>query len=216
MKNEIILFVILFFVAPGVIKAQDKYLGDTIVNLPEVLVKPPSRVGFSVLSPKRGKKMNVGGETGKTAFVSKVNIEKNRKYNIKAVEFFFNYKKRSIGINRFYIRPLLLTSIEGKPSSDYLKSETIYIVSEKLKETVYIDLSRYNIEIENVDAFFVGVEFVGKDGGDLYDDFNVTMLRLKNETGVSFVKGNCPKCVFSPFYLSDNIGLTLKYNIYYK
>ncbi len=215
MKNKavIISFLLLFFML-DVIKAQDKYLGDTIIDLDEVLVE--AKGDFFVLKPERGRKMSMRGETGKTSIVSKVNVDKDKKYNIKAIEFFFKHKKQNVGKNQFYIRPLLLAAVEGKPGTYYLNSKTVYAVSKKVRENIYIDLSKYDIEIKNVDDFFVGVEFVGKSGGDLYNDFNITMLKLKNKTGTSFIKGTCPKCVFSPLYLPDNIGLSLKYNIYYK
>ncbi len=202
------LLFLLFIFTVNSVNAQDTYLGDTIVDLDEVLVK--ARRKLSILKPPKGKTISMGVKSGESSIVSKVQVEKGKKYSIQALEFFFNRRKSDIKENEFYIKPLLLKSFQGEPSDYYLEGKKAYRVSKKVRETIYIDLSSYNIQIENTDAFFVGLELFGEDGA-----FNVTMLKLKNQTETSFVTCPYPYCVFSPFYLPD-AGLTLKYNIYYK
>lgn len=209
-----IFFVILFISTILQVDGKEKQTADSIVYLEGVTVS--ARKPMLTLKPNsRKESIHVRGK-GKTALVSKVVVDQAKKYKINAVEFFFNYKWQDIEDEGFYIKPLLISAVDGKPSVEYLHSKTLYFVSKKIDKVIYIDLSKFNIQIENANAFFVGIEFVDAKGNSLYEDFNVTMLPLKKKKNYTYIKGNCSKCVFTPFDLDEKFGLSLKYTIYYE
>lgn len=148
--------------------------------------------------------------------VSRVDVDKNSKYEIKALEFFFNYQWQGFEGEGYYIRPLIFTSGIGAPNYECLNNQSLYFVSKEIDEVIHIDISNSNFRIENLTSFFVGIEFVEADGKSKYEDFNVTMVPVKNGLNTSFIKGSCTECTFSPFDLDKKNGLSLKYNILYK
>lgn len=186
---------------------------DTIINLKEVTVY--AKQGFSILKSNNRKGSVHVSVKGKTYLVTKVDIDKSSKYNIDALELFFNYQWQDIDGEGFYIKPLILTSVNGRPDSEYLKSQKLYFVSKDINKVIYIDLSQSKILIENANSFFIGIEFVMTDRKSKFEDFNITLVPLKGSLNTSFIKGTCPKCKYSPLNLDKKNGLSLKYNIYY-
>ena len=169
------------------INAQDNVsCFDTIINLQEVSVY--SKPGLSILkSNNKNGSIHIRGK-GKTSLVTRVDIDKNFKYNLDALEFFFNYQWQGFEGEGFYIRPLIFSTMNGKPNIDYLNRKAVYFVSKAINEVIHIDLSDLNIQIENANSFFIGIEFVDADGKSRYEDFNVTLAPLKKSLNTSFIK----------------------------
>lgn len=209
------IFLLIFFISAILqVGEKEKQTVDSIVYLEGVTVSARKPM-FTLKPNSRKESIHVRGK-GKTALISKVVVDKDKKYKINAVEFFFNYKWQDIENEGFYIKPLLISAVDGKPAVEYLHSKILYFVSKKIDKVIYIDLSKFNIEIEKVNAFFVGLEFVDAKGNSLYEDFNVTMLPVRKKKYSSYIKGNCSRCVFTPFDLDEKTGLSLKYTIYYE
>lgn len=211
MKNIIILF---FTAICFCGNAQEIKIADTIIVIKEVNVYAEKKL-FVLKTNSKRKAMNVNIK-GKSCLVSTVKVDKNKKYKINAVDFFFNYKLNYSRNKGFYVRPLLISSLNGNPDSSFLNNSVLYYITNNIKETIHIDLSKFNIEIQNTNSFFIGIEFVDIKEEVLFEYFNVTMLPVKNELNISFVKGFCSNCIFSPINLDEKFGLALKYNIYYK
>ncbi len=210
-----IIFIILFALMSMSLNAQTNISNtDTVINLKEVTVY--AKQGLFILKSNNRKGSVHVSVKGKTYLVTRVDIDKNSKYNIDALGFFFNYQWQGIDGEGFYIKPLILTSENGRPGSEYLESQKLYFVSKKINKEMYIDLSRSKVLIENANSFFVGIEFVATDEKSKFEDFNITLVPLKKSLNTSFIKGSCPKCKYSPLNLDKKNGLSLKYNIYYK
>ncbi|WP_423127890.1 hypothetical protein [Gaoshiqia sp. Z1-71] len=187
---------------------------DTIINLQEVSVY--AKQGLSIMKSNNTKgNIHVRGK-GETSLVTRIDVDKNTTYNIDGLEFFFNYQWQGFEGEGFYIKPLILSSENGKPNSECLNSQILYFVSKEINEVIHIDLSDFNIQINGTNSFFIGIEFVDAVGKSRFEDFNVTMAPLKKALNTSFIKGSCPKCNYSPFDLDEKNGLSLKYNLYYK
>lgn len=194
--------------------SQTNSLSDSIIYLQEVSVYADK--DYQILKAEEKKDaIHVSGK-GNTLLVSKVATDKNTAYKIEGVKFFFNHKWQGVSDEGFYIKPLLLSSKEDKPDTSYIFDDSIYFIGRSINKEMYIDLSRLSIKITNADHLFVGIEFIAEKENSKFEDFNVTMLPMKNRLGYSYLKGACPNCSFSPFDLDEKSGLTLKYVIYYR
>lgn len=213
MNKALILILCVFFTI--CLNAQEnKSCYDTIINLQEVSVYAKNGLLLIQSNNKKGN-IHVRGK-GNTSLVTKIDVDKNTSYNLDGIEFFFNYQWHGFDGEGFYVKPLILSSKNGKPNSEYLNNQILYFVSKEINEVIHIDLSELNIEIAGVSSFFIGIEFIDADGQSRFEDFNITMVPIKKKQNTSFIKGSCPKCTFSPFDLDEKNGLSLKYNLYYK
>lgn len=185
---------------------------DTIIPIEEVFVYAKQK--NKVIETYGKEIIRVRGK-GKTSIVSKVHLEKELIYKIKAIEFFFNYKWLKISNEGFYIKPLIISSINGVPHSNILNSPKLYYIGNNINENLYIDISDNDVVLKNVDSFFVGIEFTEECDDSNFEEFNVTMILQKKVFNTSYIKGGCNSCEYSPFNLDDKNGLTLKYKIYY-
>jgi hypothetical protein len=212
--NKTLILVLCTLLSIGLNAQENISCYDTIINLQEVSVYAKHGLSLIKSNNKKGN-IHVRGK-GKTSLVTKIDVDKNSSYNLVGIELFFNYQWQGFDGEGFYIKPLILTSKNGKPNSDYLNNQTLYFVSKEINEVIHIDLSELNIQINGVSSFFIGIEFVEADGQSKFEDFNVTMVPIKKKLKTSFIKGSCQKCTFSPFDLDEKNGLSLKYNLYYK
>jgi hypothetical protein len=194
--------------------AQTNTLGiDSVIEIKEVVVSSKRRM--KELKPSSDKYLIKVRGRGNTSLVSKVQTSKTTEYHIKAVEFFFNYKWKGIDNEGFYIKPLFYRSKNGIPSVNILNSQSIYFVGNAVGQTIYIDLSEQNLILKNIDSFFIGIEFISSCENSSFNEFNVTMVTEKKSQDISFIKGACSECKFSPFNLDKRTGLSLKYVVYY-
>ncbi|PVX49224.1 hypothetical protein C7377_1868 [Balneicella halophila] len=214
MRKTLILVILCALFSIGLNAQENISCYDTIINLQEVSVYAKQGLSTIKSNNKKGS-IHVRGK-GKTSLVTKIDVDKNTSYNLDGIEFFFNYQWQGFDGEGFYIKPLILTSKNGKPDSDYLNNQILYFVSKEINEVIHIDLSELDIKINGISSFFIGIEFVDADGQSNFEDFNVTMVPIKKELNTSFIKGSCPKCTFSPFDLDEKNGLSLKYILYYK
>lgn len=214
MKKSLILFLTIHLAA--CVCAQRKNLPDTVIHLQDVSAS--AKRGLQILEPAAKKKNINTGIRGKSFMVSKVPVVKNAQYNIRALEFFFNYKWKNFEGEGFYIRPVILSSEQGKPGKDYFTTQHLYFVSKKIGDVIHIDMSEFDLQIKDVDSFFVGIEFVKTDGKSKLENFTVTMVPVRNSLDNSFTKNSCDDCKYSPADpriegISD--GVSLKYKVYY-
>lgn len=212
--NKVIFLLVCIFLTLEIYAQEDTSCIDTVIVLQEVSVY--AKKGLSVMKPiNYNQSIHVRGK-GKTSLATRVDINKKTSYTIDGVEFFFNYQWQGFSGEGFYIRPLIMKAEKGKPTSNYVDMQTLYFVSKAINEIIHIDLSEFDIEIKDVDSFFIGIEFVDAGERSKFEDFNVTMIPVKKKLNTSFIKGSCSKCTFSPFDLDEKNGLALKYNLYYK
>jgi len=198
----------------SVFAQENCFLFDSVIPIQEVTVYAKQKM--EVLSNKKSRNvMHIRGY-GNASIVSKVNLNKDNVYHIKAVEFFFNYNWSGLDNEGFYIKPIIKGVANGKPSNDLINSQCVYFVGNNINEEIYINLSHYNIVLENTDSFFVGFELVSASENANVEDFNITMVPVKNSQNISYLKGSCSKCDFSAFNLDEKNALQLKYKIYYK
>lgn len=196
--------------------AQSKKNGlDTIINLQEVMVDQNKRYSIMV-SPGKKDDLHVQGK-GKLTIISKVTVDKHKKYFIDALEFYFNYKWQGLEGEGFVVKPVIIRMENGKEIKNYLPQPAVCFVSNKVNEKMYIDLSEYNVVVDNTDSFFVGLEFVDAKGRTKFEDFNITMTMIKKEANASYVRKDDQSEYSQLFwYPKDRFGLTLKYRLFYK
>ena len=137
-------------------------------------------------------------------------------YRIKALDFYFNYQWSNAENEGFYIKPLVLSATEGKPGIPLIDDNNIYFINNNVNELIHIDLSSYNLQIENTSAIFIGFEFIERCNDRNYENFNITVTPQKKSFDLLFIKGGCEVCDYFPLNLDDKNGLLLKYQIYYE
>ena len=212
--NKVIFLLVSIFLTLDIYAQEDTSCVDTVIVLQEVSVY--AKQGLSVIKPKNcNQSIHVRGK-GKTSLTTRVDVNKKTSYKLDGIEFSFNYQWQGFSGEGFYIKPLILKAENGRPTSNYMDNQTLYFVSKAINEIIHIDLSEFDIEIKDVDSFFVGIEFVDTGERSKFEDFNVTMIPVKKKLNTSFIKGSCSKCTFSSFDLDEKNGLSLKYNLYYK
>lgn len=202
-------FIFIFFFG-GVIFANTPI--DTIINLKEIVVKPHI---FNIIQPKTKRSaIKLSGKIN-CSIVSSVQINKDKTYRIYGVEFYFNPHTKGIVNNGFYVKPLLLFAKNGKPSTNILDNKTTYYIDKKINTKFLFDLSNYNIVLEDLNLFFVGLSFPDiNESKDLYT-FNIKMKESKNKNYFTFIRHNCEECPYTQFYLSNKKTRTLDYKVYY-
>lgn len=214
MNYKVIVSLILLFFNSAIFAQENHFLFDSVIQIQEVTVYAKQKM--EVLNNKKSRNVMHIRDYGNASIVSKINLNKDNVYHIKAVEFFFNYKWSGVDNEGFYIKPIIKCVDNGKPSNDLLNSQCVYFVGNNINEEIYINLSHYNIVLENTDSFFVGFELVSASENAKVEEFNITMVPVKNSQNISYLKGSCSKCDFSALNLDEKNALQLKYKIYYK
>lgn len=203
-----ILFVLTaFYVYPQ--HSGNKQNVKTII-LDDVIVYP---VNSKTVQTPNKLGVRVAGK-GFSSIISSVSIKEKRSIKIDAIEFYFNCAWGDSEKEGFYVKPLIYTSESNKPKTLLYDGEDYY-VTRKVGQKIYMDLSKKNIVVNNPKQFYIGLEIVDVVGKSQIEDFNLTMIELKQKQGATFIKGSCSKCNFTPFSLAANKSLSLKYKLFY-
>ncbi len=184
---------------------------EKIILLDELIVYPKGDIEL-LKSPYR-KNIRVAIK-GKSKIVSQINLVTNRVVCIRGIEFYFNYKWGDSEKDGFIVKPIIMDSEDHQPSAIVFEGPG-YFITKKIDQKMYLDLTEYEIEIENHSPFYIGLEFVEAIGNSVFEDFNITMSIDPKQTDISYVKGNCPTCNFAAFNLDPKTGLSLKHRLFY-
>jgi hypothetical protein len=80
---------------------------------------------------------------------------------------------------------------------------------------MYLDLTEYEIRIENDSPFFIGLEFVEATGTSAFEDFNITCQLIPDRLTFLTLKGIAKPVIFVPFNPDYKTGLSLKHRLFY-
>jgi hypothetical protein len=131
---------------------------------------------------------------------------------LEGLEFFFNYQwdQDSSG---FYVQPVVVKE-DGLPNVDHTDFSEKYLVTSKLKNRLYIDLSTKGISLSSGERVYVGIKFLENLNPETQNTFNITFIsgRIEEHTYLLYPDGRRPEEVLSPGKHSAG----LKYSVVYK
>ena len=182
-----------------------------------VEVIPTDRVlVYSNFSKKHGEglaKATGPGVSNKIAIVSGFLSPEKSFIQLEGLEFFFNYKwdQDSSG---FYIQPVVVREEDGLPMVKYTDFPEKYLVTSKLKNKLYIDLSTKEISLSPNERVYIGIKFLENVNSETPHNFNISLVNGKvyEYTYLLYPDRRRPEEVLSPGKHSAG----LKYSVVYK
>ncbi len=211
-KKIIILYSIFSLIGFN-LKAQE----IQIIELDAVEIIPTDELLiYSNFSKKHGEnkvKAFGPGIRGKIAVVMGfLNPEKSA-IQLDGLEFYFNYEwdQDSSG---FYIQPVVVKEEDGMPMASYSDFPEKYLVTSKLKNRLYLDLSTKAISLSPNERVYVGIKFLENVNPKTPDIFNINAIsgKILEYTYILYSDGSRPQEVVGPGKHSAG----LKYSVVYK
>lgn len=153
------------------------------------------------------------GLRGKIAIVSGFLNPEKSSIQLEGLEFFFNYdwEQDSSG---FYIQPVVVREKDGLPMLNYIDFPEKYLVTSKLKNRLYIDLSTKEISLSPGERMYVGFKFLENVNSKTPYIFNFTAIsgKILEYTYLLYSDGQRPQEVVGPGKHSAG----MKYSVVYK
>lgn len=153
------------------------------------------------------------GIRGKIAIVMGFLNPERYAIELDGLEFYFNYEwdQDSSG---FYIQPVVVKEEDGMPMVSYTDFPDKYLVTSKLKNRLYIDLSTKGISLLPHERVYVGIRFLENVNSKTPDTFNINAIsgKIMEYTYILYLDGRRPQEVVGPGKHSAG----LKYSVVYK
>ncbi|MDP5125564.1 MAG: hypothetical protein NWQ20_06295 [Algoriphagus sp.] len=212
MKKIIILYSIVSLIGFNLIAQEIQ-----IIELDAVEIIPTDELLiYSNFSKKhRENKVNAFGPgiRGKIAVVMGFLNPEKSSIQLDGLEFYFNYEwdQDSSG---FYIQPVVVKEEDGMPMASYTDFSEKYLVTSKLKNSLYIDLSTKEISLSPNERVYVGIKFLENVNPKTPDIFNINAIsgKILEYTYILYSDGSRPQEVVGPGKHSAG----LKYSVVYK
>jgi hypothetical protein len=187
-----------------------------VIELEPVEIIPSDQISvYSNFTKKhRENKANGLGSLGnkQVAIVSGFLNPVKDSIQLEGLEFFFNYKwdQDSSG---FYVQPVVVKE-DGLPLINHTDFPEKYLVTSKLKNRLYIDLSAKGISMAPNERLLVGFKFLENLNPEIPNSYNITFINGKVEeyTYLLYPDGRKPEEVIGPGKHSAG----LKYSVVYK
>jgi hypothetical protein len=187
-----------------------------IIELDPVEIIPTDKLLVYSNFSKKQKEKNSGiiGPSGSTriATVSGFKNPEKSTIELEGLEFFFNYNwsKDSSG---FYVQPVVVGE-DGLPIGGGADFPEKYLVTSKLRNRIFIDLSSKGIRLAPDERVLVGIRFIENVNPETPNVFNFTVLsgRMEDFTYLLYWDGRVPEKIFD----SGRHSLGLKYSVVYK
>ena len=148
----------------------------------------------------------------KLATVSGFKNPEKSTIELEGLEFFFNYNwtEDSSG---FYIQPVVVGE-DGLPLGDGVDFPEKYLVTSKLRNRLFIDLSSKGIRLAPQERVLLGIRFLENVNPETPNKFNITALsgRMDDSTYLLYWDGRLPEKIFD----SGKHSAGLKYSVVYK
>jgi hypothetical protein len=149
----------------------------------------------------------------KLSIISGFTNPSDGKIQIEGIELFFNHKW-TVNSEGFYIQPVVVGVENGLPGQHLLGFSEKYLVTSKLKDRLYIDLSSQQLELVPHQKIFLGIRFLENVNPEVQNKFNVTVI-----FGQADEPTYLQDSLENPFLQisstsSDSVGL--KYSVVYK
>jgi hypothetical protein len=153
------------------------------------------------------------GIQGKIAVVMGFLNPEKSSIQLDGLEFYFNYEwdQDSSG---FYIQPVVVKEEDGMPMAFYTDFPEKYLVTSKLKNRLYVDLSTKEISLSPNERVYVGIKFLENVNPKTPDIFNINAIsgKILEYTYILYSDGSRPQEVVGPGKHSAG----LKYSVVYK
>jgi hypothetical protein len=188
-----------------------------VVELDAVEIIPTDQVlVYSNFSKKHKEGLtNVigAGTGGKVALVMGFSNPGKSPIQLEGFEFFFNYDWLSDSAG-FYIQPVVVKEQDGLLASNHTDFHEKYLVTSKLKNKLYIDLSTKEISLSPGECVYIGIKFLENVNLDAQNKFNTTFVygKIEEYTYLLYSDGRKPEVVVGPGKHSAG----LKYSVVYK
>jgi hypothetical protein len=153
------------------------------------------------------------GIRGKIAVVMGFLNPEKSSIQLDGLEFYFNYEwdQDSSG---FYIQPVVVKEEDGMPMAFFTDFPEKYLVTSKLKNRLYLDLSTKEISLSPNERVYVGIKFLENVNPKTPDIFNINAIsgKILEYTYILYSDGIRPQEVVGPGKHSAG----LKYSVVYK
>jgi hypothetical protein len=154
------------------------------------------------------------GIRGKIAVVMGfLNPEKSA-IQLDGLEFYFNYEWEEDS-SGFYIQPVVVKEENGMPIASYTDFPEKYLVTSKLKNRLYLDLSTKGISLLPHERVYVGIRFLENVNSKTPDTFNINAVsgKILEYTYILYLDGRRPQEVVGPGKHSAGLKYTVVYRI---
>jgi hypothetical protein len=185
-----------------------------VFELEQVEIIPNDQILIFSNFSKRSTKKDVPARVfNKIGIVSEFVNQQSNDIQLEGIELFFKYdwEEDSSG---FYVRPVVIKEEKSLPGSPLLDFHEMYLVTKKLKDRLYIDLSSKNIEMAPGERLYLGIRFLENVNPDVQDIFSITLVNEKN-SGTSYVL-TCNTCEPEEMVSTVKNPLAMKYSVVYK
>ena len=188
-----------------------------VIELAPVEIIPTGKILVHSNFSKKHSEINgtVRGPSGgvkKLATVSGFKNPEKSTIELEGLEFFFNYNwtEDSSG---FYIQPVVVGE-DGLPLGDGVDFPEKYLVTSKLRNRLFIDLSSKGIRLAPQERVLLGIRFLENVNPETPNKFNITALsgRMDDSTYLLYWDGRLPEKIFD----SGKHSAGLKYSVVYK
>jgi hypothetical protein len=187
-----------------------------IIELDPVEIIPTDKLLVYSNFSKMHREINgtVRGPSGgkKIAMLSGFKNPKNSTIELEGLEFFFNYNwsKDSSG---FYVQPVVV-GVDGLPIGGVADFPEKYLVTSKLRNRIFIDLSSKGIRLAPDERVLIGFRFLENVNPETPNLFNISVLsgRMEDFTYLLYWDGWVPEKIFD----SGRHSMGLKYSVVYK
>ena len=191
--------------------------GIKVIELDAVEIIPTDKIlvysNFSKKHKENKIKAFGPGIQGKIAVVMGFLNPEKSSIQLDGLEFYFNYEwdQDSSG---FYIQPVVVKEEDGMPMASYTDFPEKYLVTSKLKNRLYIDLSTKEISLSPNERVYVGIKFLENVNPKTPDIFNINAIsgKILEYTYILYSDGSRPQEVVGPG--KNSAGL--KYSVVYK
>jgi hypothetical protein len=212
MVKKIILYFIISFIGFNLFAQEIK-----VIELEPVEIVPSDQIlvysNFSKKHKENKAEALGSGLRGKIAIVSGFLNPEKSSIQLEGLEFFFNYdwEQDSSG---FYIQPVVVREKDGLPMLNYTDFPEKYLVTGKLKNRLFIDLSTKGISLSPQERVYVGIMFLENVNPKTPYIFNFTAIsgKILEYTYLLYPDGRKPQEVVGPGKHSAG----LKYSVVYK
>jgi len=153
------------------------------------------------------------GIQGKIAVVMGFLNPEKSSIQLDGLEFYFNYEWDQ-DASGFYIQPVVVKEEDGMPMASYTDFPEKYLVTSKLKNRLYLDLSTKEISLSPNERVYVGIKFLENVNPKTPDIFNINAIsgKILEYTYILYSDGSKPQEVVGPGKHSAG----LKYSVVYK
>lgn len=144
------------------------------------------------------------------ALVTGFTNPKSKTIQLEGLELYFDTKEDQEG-QGFFVQPVLLDAVAGKPGEHLLRIEEEYLVSSSLRGKLFFDLSAKGMLLAPGQEVFLGIKYIRTLGAGETSYFNSKLVYGKFKTSTYLLA--CLDCVPQLIAGPGKKGIALKYGV---